>query len=114
MAPYYISIGMTHEQYWYGEPFIAKEYHEAHLLQNDQKNQELYLMGHYVFDAIMIALSNVHLDGKKYPMNKYLKQPYDIRPKTETKKEEEKEKARQHMINSLTAWKNAWDSSHKK
>lgn len=111
-----MAIGMTYEQYWEGSPYMIKAFEKAHDLRNQIKNQEMYIMGHYVFDALTVAFSNFHLDGKKHNFNKYLKQPYDLEKQmvTEEEKNDIVAKARQKIIDSLNQWKKSWDSQHKK
>lgn len=111
-----MAIGMTYEQYWYGSPYMIKAFEKAHDLRNQQKNQEMYIMGNYIFDALTIAFSNFHLDGKRHTMNKYLKKPYDLEKSmvTESEKIELAEKERQKIIDGLNAWKKSWDKQHKK
>lgn len=47
-----MSMGMTWEQYWYGDVRITGAFLEAHKLRLEQQNQMLWLQGRYVFDAI--------------------------------------------------------------
>lgn len=105
---------MTYEQYWEGNPYIVKQFEEAHKLRNQQKNEEMFIMGHYVFQAIMTAISNVHFDNQPHKTNEYLEKPFDLTPKTKEQKENEVEKARQNIIAGLTAWKESWDKSQEK
>lgn len=72
----YISYGMTYQEYWFGNPEIAKYYRDAHTLKNKARNQELWLQGKYFIYSIAVALDP---KGKaKYPT-----EPFDIYPKTE-------------------------------
>ena len=43
--PFYLSIGMTYEQYWEGDSSLVKYYRDAFLLQKDRKNEEIYVIG---------------------------------------------------------------------
>ena len=50
--PFYLSIGMTPEQYWDGDPLLAKYYRQADEIKRDRKNQELWLQGMYIYEAL--------------------------------------------------------------
>lgn len=58
LYPYYMSIGMSYDEYWNGEPELVKYYREAYLLKGKQRNQELWLQGYYVYNAVATALGN--------------------------------------------------------
>lgn len=47
-----MSMGMTWEQYWYGDVRMTGAFREAHKLRLEQRNQLIWLQGRYVFDAI--------------------------------------------------------------
>lgn len=66
---------MPYELFWNGEPELVQTYREAHELSNQQKNQELWLQGLYVFmgfrsvaEAIVSGISgNKSSKPKSYP-----------------------------------------------
>lgn len=99
---------MTYEQYWHGEPIMAKFFRKANLLNAKRKNEEMHMQGRYVFDAITIAFSNLHFDGKHHKFNNYTEKPYDIFPKTKREKEREAIAERNKLINQLNAWSKRW------
>ena len=101
VCPYYLSIGMTYEQFWYGNPDMVIFYKDAHIMRNKSRNQELWLQGRYFIDAIGACLD------KKY---KYPEQPYDIYPKTRAELEEEAEKQRHKVIEYFNQIKQRWDN----
>lgn len=47
LCPYYLSIGMTYNQFWNDDPTITKYYRKAEQIRNDKRNQELWLQGLY-------------------------------------------------------------------
>lgn len=105
---------MPADEYWNGNPYLVVGYREAYELKLRERNQELWLQGRYIFDAIMISISNIHLDGKKHQINLYNKEPYDLFGKTEQEKKDEVNKIRQSVIDKFTALKKAWDKKGKK
>lgn len=47
-----MAMGMTYDQYWNGEPEMAKYYLKADKIRMSKRNLELWLMGGYVYEAI--------------------------------------------------------------
>ena len=90
--------GMTYEQFWYGDPWMAKFYKDKHNLERRQRNEEMWVNGMYTLAALNVALNNA-FDKHKID---YLKEPFDIFPKTEAEKEAEKREERQKLIDWLS------------
>lgn len=105
---------MTYEQYWYDDPYLVRFYQEAHEISNDQKNQEMFIMANYVFEAVSTALNNLNFTGKYKPFIEFRKEPYKLRPDTEEERKREAKEAREKVIADLTAWKESWDKKNKK
>ena len=92
--PYYLSIGMTHEQFWDGDPYLAKYYRQADELRIERKNQELWLQGLYVYEAMCDVAPILHAMAKKGTKARpYPEQPYAITEKQRRREIEEKERA---------------------
>lgn len=91
--PYYLSIGMTAEQFWDGDPTLAKYYRRADELKIERKNQELWLQGLYVYEAlcdvapILQAMAKKGTKARPYP-----EQPYSITEKQRKREKEEQER----------------------
>ena len=51
-CPYYLSIGMTYDQYWYGDPLMVRTFYKAHKLKEQLADQQAWLQGQYVMAAI--------------------------------------------------------------
>jgi len=88
---------MTYEQYWYGDNFICKFYHEANRRRRDERNTELWLQGLYNYKALTVALYNSFKDKGKSP-DKYFEEPIKIYPQNEKQKELEAKKERQKAV----------------
>ncbi len=106
VCPYYMLYGMTYEQFWFGDPWMAKAYKELHNLRRKQTNEEMWINGMYQLSALTTALNNA-FSKKKI---EYVKKPFDIFPKTEAEKQQEIREERQKLINWLNAWKSAYDN----
>jgi len=91
--PYYLSIGMTEEQYWDKDSMLPKYYREAAELRQDRMNQELWLQGMYIYDA-MSRLAPIFqaFGGKGAKAEPYVEKPYPINSKDIEAAEELKEK----------------------
>ena len=94
LFPYYLSIGMTPEQYWDGDPALAEYYRKADEIRLERRNQELWLQGMYFYEAICDASPILHSFAKKgtkpYP---YADKPYPLTDKQRKQDTVSKEKA---------------------
>jgi hypothetical protein len=93
MFPYYLSIGMTPEQYWDGDCTLTKYYRKAEELRNEKRNQELWLQGMYIYEAICDVSPVLHAFAKKGTKpHPYSSRPYAISEKQIKQEREEKER----------------------
>lgn len=104
-CPYFMSIGMTYDEFWYGEPERARYYRDSHILKCKSRNQELWLQGMYFIHSIGVALDP---KGKA----KYPEKPFDIFPKTEAERKAEAERERRKVIDFFTQLKQRWDNAN--
>lgn len=92
--PYYLSIGMTPEQYWDGDPEWAKFFREAYEIKLERRNQELWLQGMYIYEAICDASPILHSFAKKGTKpHPYADKPYPLTDKQRKQDNVSKEKA---------------------
>ena len=88
LFPYYLAIGMTPKQYWEGDPALAKYYRKADAFKMERRNQELWLQGMYVYEAICdvspILQSFAKKGTKPHP---YSDKPY---PLTDSQRKQDK------------------------
>lgn len=91
--PYYLSIGMTYEQFWDGDPHLAKYYRQADELKTERKNQELWLQGLYMYEALCDVAPILQAMAKKgTKAHPYPDKPYAITEKQQKREIEEKER----------------------
>lgn len=86
-----MALGMTYEQYWYGDPLMVRAYYKADRIRQQRINDEAWLYGVYTFRAMQSALSISDLfrpKGQK-SATQYPQKPLDISGKQETEKEKE-------------------------
>lgn len=93
LFPYYLSLGMTEEQYWDRDCRLVVSYRKAEELRLSRTNQELWLQGAYFYEAITRASPLLHAFAKKgtKPVP-YLAEPFAISEKQAEYQQEEKEK----------------------
>ena len=84
---------MTYEQYWEGDCTLTKYYRKAEELRNDKRNQELWLQGMYVYEAICDVAPILHAFAKKGTKpTPYSTKPYPLNDKQSKRDEEEKQR----------------------
>ena len=93
LFPYYLSIGMSEEQYWDRDCLLVIAYRKAEELRMNKKNQELWLQGAYIYEALTRTSPILHAFAKKgtKPVP-YLAEPFAISDKQAEHRQEEKEK----------------------
>ena len=93
LFPYYLSIGMTPEQYWEQDCTLVKYYRKAEELRNEKRNQELWLQGMYVYEAICDVSPILHAFAKKGTKPApYSTKPYPLNDRQIKRDEEEKQR----------------------
>ena len=92
--PYYLSIGMSPEQFWDGDPELAKYYRRADEMKLERQNQTLWLQGMYFYEAICDASPILQSFAKKGTKpHPYVEKPYPLNNKQRKRDVENKEKA---------------------
>lgn len=99
---------MSYDEFWHGKPILAKYYREKHKLEIEQRNQELWLQGLYIYDAFAVVLGNAFSKRK----NKYLDKPLELFPPTEDEQKAKAEQTRRAFVEKLNALKDAFDKAH--
>ena len=93
LFPYYLSIGMTPEQYWDGDSTLVKYYRKAEEMRNEKRNQELWLQGMYIYEAICDVAPILHAFAKRGTKpTPYSAKPYPLNNKQIERDEEEKQR----------------------
>lgn len=91
LFPYYLAIGMTEEQYWDRDCGLVKAYRKAEEIRNQRKNQEMWMQGAYVYQAILRASPILHAFAKKGTKpSPYLEEPFALTTKQVEERKEEK------------------------
>ena len=91
--PYYLSIGMSSEQYWEGDHWLVKYYKKADQLKKERRNEELWLQGMYIYEALCDVSPVLNSFAKKGTKPRpYSALPYPISNKQQKKTAEDKER----------------------
>lgn len=91
--PFYLSLGMSEEQYWDRDSTLVVAYRKAEEFKTNRKNQEMWLQGAYIYEALGRVSPLLHAFAKKgtKPVP-YLAEPFAISEKQAEYRQEEKEK----------------------
>lgn len=93
VCPYYLSIGVTYDDYWHGDPYIAKYERQAEQIRNDKRNQEMFQQGAYIYQALCAVSPVLHAFAK----NGTNPEPYLAEPLPLTKKQAQKQAQRRYQ-----------------
>jgi hypothetical protein len=85
--PFYLAIGMSSAEYWEGDCSLTRYYRKAYKIKQEEINNNAWLQGLYVYDAISTALHNA-LRGKNSKAREYANQPYNFENNKEKSKQE--------------------------
>ena len=99
LCPTYMAYGMTWEQYWFGDPWMVRDYQDAYILKRRMHNEDMWVQGFYNYTAFQAVLATAF--GKTRV--KYVEKPYDIFPKTEMEKKQEKVETKRKLIKFLNS-----------
>lgn len=100
LCPIYMSYGMSYDEFWYGEAYRAKFYLDSHKLKVKQKDEEMWIQGMYIYEALCKVSPVLHAFSKKgtKPLP-YAEKPYlTSAPALETQKDKEKEVENARLI----------------
>lgn len=95
MFPAYLAMGMTWSQFWIDEPKLAIAYREAEMIRKRRKNEELWLEGIYMVEALSSTVGNMFSKGQKH---QYPAEPLPITAAEQQERREREEKARMERM----------------
>ena len=73
---------MTYEQFWRGDPWLAKYYREAYVERRKEENRRDWLQGAYIYNAVATAIGNAFRKKGAKTAN-YVEEPFQIFPLSE-------------------------------
>lgn len=107
--PHYLAIGMTYDQFWNQDVELVKAYREADKIRRDRKNQDMWLQGAYIYEAVLDASPVLRFSfSKKQPEPiPYRETPYILFENKDQKKQREaktNEKRMEEVAKRMDAW----------
>ena len=99
VLPYYLSIGMSAEEFWHGEAELVIAYRQAHKLRRKEANFNCWLQGRYIYDALLCAspLLRTNFTKGKVTAYDYVEQ-YNLDEEDRAIAEEKKEQKQQQKL----------------
>lgn len=77
--PFYLSIGMTYDQYWREDSQLVKAYREADRLRQKRANRDAWMQGAYFYHALCDVSPILRaFAGKDAVPAPYLEQPFAL------------------------------------
>lgn len=107
-CPIYMSYGMSYNDFWYGPAFMTTFYRDANKLKLRRQDENNWMIGMYVYEAILDCSPVLHAFSKKgtKPLP-YAEKPYltdRFEEKTEAEKEQEMENERLKFMVQMNNW----------
>lgn len=115
LCGYYLSLGMTYEEYWEGDPAMTRYYRDKYRCEMDQRNTELWLMGVYIYEALMDVAPLLNLFDKHRKALPYRTEPYPLTKTAEEKRKDREEKQKmKNGLDLMSAWMTNANAKFKK
>lgn len=105
--PYYLSIGMTWDEYWNGDNQMPKYFRKADRMKRQRDNQKLWMLGAYVYEAIYDLVPVLRFSMSKQAVKPlpYMERPFPLDQKEiEEQREEEERKRAAEIKAKISAW----------
>lgn len=90
LCAYAMSLGMSYEDYWFNHYDLIYYYIEAEEIRQRKRNNELWLQGAYIYQAIGSLTPVLNPFSKDHKARPYLKEPIPITQKDIDEREERK------------------------
>ena len=63
-CPIYMGYGMSFDEFWYDTPYKTKFYREAYRIQMKRKDEEFWMQGMYIYEALCDVSPILHAFSK--------------------------------------------------
>lgn len=105
--PIYMSMGMSYDEFWHKESYLTQIYLRLHQIKAEEVNEQLWLQGAYIFNALEIALFNSLGRSKCQKAKTYIEKPVELFKEEKSVKEE-----RNKIVDFFNNLKNTWDNNN--
>lgn len=92
--------GMTYNEFWHGDPWLAASYRKAYVERRKAENTRDWLQGAYFYNAITAAMANAFRKKGAQPVN-YLDEPFQIFPLTAEEKAAKQAKEEKILMDAM-------------
>lgn len=98
--PYYLAMGMTYDEFWNKDVTLVKSYRKADRIRRERRNEELWLQGMYIYEAMLdvAPVFRLSMGTKRVEPLKYRERPY---PLTAAALREEKQREQNARIEAM-------------
>ena len=95
-----MSIGMTYDEFWNQDVALVGAYRKAHELRERRRNQELWMQGLYIYEALCDASPLFRFTMKSGTIEPlpYLKEPYPLTEAEAQEREQRKAREREEQF----------------
>ena len=107
LCEYYMAMGVSFEEFWYGDYCRLKFYEKAHYNRLEKRDYDQWLLGAYVYRAVFVAIAQEILGDNKA---EYLKQPFGY---DKPEKQMSQEELIAHIKNQLNDEAEAYARNHR-
>ena len=90
-----MAMGMTYGQFWDEDVMLVKVYREADTIRRRRRNEELWLEGIYMAEALSATVGNMFSKGSKH---QYPSEPIPITVAEQEARREKDEKAKMERM----------------
>ena len=108
-CPFYISLGMTYEQFWYGDPTMTKDYAESYKIKEKREAERIkwttWEQGLYVYEAICAASPILRAFSKATKPLPYPQKPYGV-DEIKNKKVDKEQKQKVQLLRTQIFFEN--------
>lgn len=99
-----MAIGMTYDEYWYGDPLMVRAYYKAEQMRRKIADENAWLQGLYVREALLATVGNMFKEKSAQPYE-YPKLPQLLQKEQDERAEREKtEREREEEATWALAW----------
>ena len=91
MFPYYMTLGMSYDEYWHGPAWLCAAYREAHEMRMKNEEWARHRQGAYIYHAILCAAPVIKPFVKDAKPGKYPDEPWPLTQQEADERERQRE-----------------------
>ena len=91
MFPYYMTLGMSYDEYWHGPAWLCAAYREAHDMRMKHDEWARHRQGAYIYHAILCAAPVIKPFVKDAKPGKYPDEPWPLTQQEADERERQRE-----------------------